>query len=392
MECVRASFAPGTEAAAARSALERATRSVDRLEFCMDFFTFAEVPIEDAEVSEDFIEDASEEAGQSEPSESLADNDEESAEASEGLTDRDITSLTVAESPFFCVLLHPDRDGKAWAALTEAAARENAPMRLEPLTPEEAEDFYREALQVCAGQASALPELAAAREHLGLLLSDTERKAEAETLYRSALDGYRELSARRGGMDEAIAGASYRLGRLLSDAGRLKEAEKAYCEALDIYRELSRRNVSFQASLARTCRDLGMCLEAAGRPEAAEWFYRSALDSYRKLAERNPAAYAPRVAAVCGAVAGLLRNAGRMAEAAGLYRAALETYVRLVRDDPARWEPELAFLYENLAAFESARSPATGKALLQSAWTLYQKYPDLAGEAERVRAQIRELS
>ena len=84
-------------------------------------------------------------------------------------------------------------------------------------------------------------------------------------------------------------------------------------------------------------------------------------------------------------------NAGRVREAAALYRVALETYVRLVQENPARWEPELAFLYENLAAFESRRSATAGKALLQSAWTLYQKYPDLSEEAERVRAQIRAL-
>ena len=127
------------------------------------------------------------------------------------------------------------------------------------------------------------------------------------------------------------------------------------------------------------------------RSDAAEWFYRNALDGCRKLAERSPAAYAPRVAEACGNLAGLLKTAGRIREAAALYRVALETYVKLAQEDPAKWEPELAFLYENLAAFEALRSPSAGKALLRSAWTLYQKYSDLAAEAERVRAQIREL-
>ena len=97
------------------------------------------------------------------------------------------------------------------------------------------------------------------------------------------------------------------------------------------------------------------------------------------------------MASTCGNLAGLLKAAGRVAEAAGLYRVALETYTRLVQDDPTRWEPSLAVLYENLASFEAARSVSAGKALLQSAYLLYQKYPDFSAEAERVQARLREL-
>ena len=386
MECVRAHFAPDTEPLRARAAFLRAVRSVNRLDIwrtlCADFFAFAEVPASETE----FLESSTEE----QIPESVAEKSEPE-DAPESLTDADAQSLTVAESPFFCILLCPDMRREALAAVSEASAREGVAVRFAPMAPEEAEDCYREALDLCRGQEAAAPEFAAACQHLAFFLSDTDGKAEAEALYREALDCRRKLSGDRAGRDEDIAEICYYLARLLYGMGRADEAEKRYCEAMDIYRELSKRNGAFQSPLARTCQDLAICLEDSGRPGAAEWFYRSALDGYRKLAERNPAAYAPRVAAACGNLAGLLKSSGRVREAAALYRVALETYVRLVQENPAKWEPELAFLYENLAAFEFARSPSAGKALLQSAWTLYQKYPNLSAEAERVQAQMREL-
>lgn len=382
MECVRISFAPGAEAFAARSTLERVVGRLNRSErwgtLRLDFFAFAEIPAGGAE--EAAQAGIPEETGLP-----------ETAEAGLPEASADTQSLAAAESPFFCVLLCAEAARELLAAVSEGAGRGGVRIRFAPLSPGEAEALYREALGVCrAAPGGTTPELAAACGHLARLLSDAGRTEEAETLYREALDGFRDLSARRGGAEAPLAEASRDLARFLYGAGRLRESEKLYCDAMDIYRELSKRNGAYHAPLARTCRDLAMCLEDAGRPEAAEWFYRNALDGYRKLSERNPAAYAPKVAAVCGNLAGLVKSAGRVAEAAALYRIALETYAKLARDDPPQWEPRLAFLYENLAAFERERSPSAGNALLQSAWLLYQKYPDLAPEAERVRAQLRE--
>ena len=355
MECVRIRFAAGVEPFAARNALERVTRSVNRLglwrTLYLDFFAFVE---------------------------------EEEPEAPESTAAAESGEIAWAESPFFGVLLSTEISG---GLLREVASRTNLQMSFAPLAAGDAEELYREAVDTCRGQAAALPELSSACGHLSLLLSDAGQAEEAETLCREALDGYRRLSDKG-----AVAENGCRLARILSGMGRMEEAEKHYCEAMDIYRELSRRNSDYLAPLARTCQNLAICLEERGRPEAAEWFHRNALDLYRKLAERNAAAYAPCVAAACGNLAGLLKASGRVVEAAGLYRVALDTYTKLVQEDPARWEPELAFLYENLAAFEFARSPASGKAMLKSAWMLYQKYPNLASEAERVQAQLRELS
>ena len=425
MECVRVRFAPGTEAVAAKSVLQRAVRGVNRLglwpTLYPDFFAFAEIPVEEAELSDaaaapELPETMSQADAPESPEtvdapdtletvdalESLESVD--AAESPETISEADaaeppdgaeLTSLAVPESPFFCILLCPSISPEL---LRELAARAgDVPggmeirMSFSPLTWEEAEDFYREALDTCREQLpvfphSVAPELASACEHLALLLSDTSRAAEAEALFREALTLYRDLSDKA-----AVADACGNLARTLHAAGRLQDAEKLYCEAMDVYRELSKRNVDYQAPLARICQDLAMCLEDCGRPEAAEWFYRTSLDLYRKLAERNAEAYAPCVASTCGNLAGLLKAAGRVAEAAGLYRVALETYTRLVQDDPTRWEPSLAVLYENLASFEAARSVSAGKALLQSAYLLYQKYPDFSAEAERVQARLREL-
>lgn len=352
MDCVKIRFAPPTEPFAARRTLERAVKSVNRRglwrTLYWDFFAFAELP---GDVDDD------------EPT----------------------TELSVVESPFFCILLCPAFDA---AQLREIAATveqdaEDVRMSYADLTPEEAEAFYREALDTCRAVPAAAPELASACEHLGLMLFDADRPEEAEPLYREALGLYRLLSGRRG-----IAEACYRLARILAEQGRAKEAETLYCEAMDIYKELCKRDGEHEEALARTYRDLASFLRDNGRAGAAEWFYRKALELYGKLSERNAALYAPNVATACQNLAGLLQSAGRLTEAAELYRVALDTYTKLVQEDPAAWEPELAFLYENLSLFEGRLSPQAGKALLQSAYLLYQKYPDLRADAQRVLERI----
>lgn len=339
MECVKVQFAPPAQPDRARQELERAVRSVNRLalwsELYADFFASAEPPAPEPAPGQ---------------------------------------SLQVVESPFFCVLLCGAFPPGLLDAVRDAA--HPLPLSFAPLTQSDAETLYRGALDT----SGVLSEQAAAYGHFALLLSDTGRKSEAETLFRKALEMYR-----RPGADMGAAWTRYALARLLHETGRLKEAETLYCGAMDSYREQARRNRDVQPALARTCRSLGQCLRDAGRPDAAEWFFRNALDLYRKA---NGTAYAPRIAETCGELAGLLKAAGRVAEAAALYRVALDTYIKLVQDDPAAWEPELAFLYENLAAFEAERSPDAGRALLQAAYLLYQKYPDLSAQAKRVQEQL----
>ena len=410
MECVKIYFAPGAEPFAARSALEKALRSVNRAglwpTLYLDFFAFIEEPgLPEAAADDMEMSALAENAGQDsaaslenpERTPQLMENVEavnaENVEISPAVVENSASaeSLAPLESPFFGVLLSTEITPEL---LREFAARTDSafPMSFAPLTLADAEAIYREAVETCRGEDAALAQMSAACEHLSLLLFDTRRATEAESLCREALDGYRRLLQKRAGTADAVAGACYHLARILYSGNNTQEAETLYCEALDIYRELSKRNSDYQAPLARTCQNLALCLEERGRPEAAEWFQRNALDIYRKLAERDAAAYAPRVAAACGNLAAALKSSGRAAEAAGLYRVALNTYTKLVRDNPAKWEPTLGFLYENLAAFEFARAPAAGRALLRSAWMLYQKYPDLSAEAERVQAQLREWS
>lgn len=416
MECVKIYFAPGAEPFAARSALEKAVRSVNRAglwpTLYLDFFAFVEEPglpeavTDDMEMSallENAGQDSAAFVGNATGQDSAAslENPEQTPPLAEAVDVENVSavaensasaeSLALWESPFFGVLLSTEISPEL---LREVAVRTDSALSISfaPLTLADAEAIYREAVETCRGEDAALAQMSAACEHLSLLLFDTRRATEAENLCREALDGYRRLLQRRAGTADAVAGACYHLARILYSGGNTQEAETLYCEALDIYRELSKRNSDYQAPLARTCQNLALCLEERGRPEAAEWFQRNALDIYRKLAERDAAAYAPRVAAACGNLAAALKSSGRAAEAAGLYRVALNTYTKLVRENPAKWEPTLGFLYENLAAFEFAHAPAAGRALLRSAWMLYQKYPDLSAEAERVQAQLREWS
>ena len=414
MECVKIYFAPGAEPFAARSALEKAIRSVNRAglwpTLYLDFFAFVDEPELPEAVADDIALPESV-AAQTPPLIETVDAENVSAvmemsalpESAAAQTpplietvdvenvSAVVESLALPESPFFGVLLSTEISPEL---LREVAARTDSAFSISfaPLTLADAEAIYREAVETCRGEEAALAQMSAACEHFSLLLFDTRRATEAENLCREALDGYRRLLQKRAGTADAVAGACYHLARILYSGSNTQEAETLYCEALDIYRELSKRNSDYQAPLARTCQNLALCLEECGRPEAAEWFQRNALDIYRKLAERDAEAYAPYVAAACGNLAAALKSSGRAAEAAGLYRVALNTYTKLVRENPAKWEPTLGFLYENLAAFEFARAPEAGRALLRSAWMLYQKYPDLSAEAERVQAQLREWS
>lgn len=410
MECVKVRFAPTAEPIAARARLRQAIQRVNRAgrwrTVHMDFFAFAEIPAEESEWPElpeasefhaeiEYPEESERETEGPEqsdngaeigsPEESDGGAEIERPEESDGGAESE--ALAPVESPFFCVLLCPDLNHAFLRELSDAAPELG--MSFSPIAQPDAETWYREALETCRVMAdAAAPELASACAHLGILLAETGRPLEAETLYREALELYAGLARRRSGWEAERAETRYYLARTLAEVGRADEAERFFCEAMDAYRDLSRRNADYQAPLAMTCRDLALCLEGVGRPEAAEWFYRNALDLYRKLAERYPEGYAARVALTCGNLAGLLKDAGRVAEAVAFYRVALDTYSKLVRENPALWEPELAFLYENLASFERGRSPKAAKSLLQSAYLLYQKYPDFAAEAERIRLEL----
>lgn len=120
---------------------------------------------------------------------------------------------------------------------------------------------------------------------LGNLLSDTHQMEEAEEFYREALDLYRRLAATNpAAFEPNIATTCNNLGKLLSDTHRMEEAEEFFREALDIYRRLATANpAAFEPNLAITCFNLGLFQrDEKHDPAAARSLFREALNLWSK--------------------------------------------------------------------------------------------------------------
>ena len=198
----------------------------------------------------------------------------------------------------------------------KSAANEAAPVSEEQLTAQtwfEKGYVFQEAKNLdeafrCYSQALLLdPNLDAAHNNLGNLLSDLKRNDEAEAAYRKAI----ELNATD---DKAYSN----LGLLLSDLKRNEEAEAAYRKAI----ELNPANDTAYSNL-------GVLLRGLKRNDEAE-------AAYRKAIELNPAddkAYSN--------LGNLLRDLKRNDEAEAAYRKAIEN------------NPAYDIAYYNLACLKS---------------------------------------
>ncbi|MBF0295365.1 MAG: tetratricopeptide repeat protein [Magnetococcales bacterium] len=227
--------------------------------------------------------------------------------------------------------------------LTLAAA-----CRMELQQPEAAEAACRAALAI-------RPEHADARFHLGNLLTQQGRDAEAETEFRQLLHFCPE-----------DAEAWCHLGNLLAKRQDATEAETAYREALRI-----------RPGHVTTCNNLGNLLVDRRRFAEAEAAYRLALDGR------------PGHAGILGNLGVVLKKMGRFEEAEGAYREALR--IQPDHDDALlnlgmlltamRRYPEAEELLSNAMTRETARASA-----LRGLGDLYRRM----GETARAEAACRE--
>ncbi len=181
----------------------------------------------------------------------------------------------------------------------KAVANEAAPVEADQLTAEELFERaytqreaknYEEAIRYLKEAIQLEPDLDAAHNNLGLLLSDLKRNDEAEAAFRKAIE-----------INPTYDTAYYNLGNLLSDFNRNDEAEAAFRKAIEL-----------NPALTEAYSNLGLLLSYLKRNDEAE-------AAFRKAIELNPA-----LTEAYSNLGLLLRDLKRNNEAEAAYRKAIE--------------------------------------------------------------------
>ncbi|KAA6406627.1 MAG: TPR repeat protein [Lasallia pustulata] len=179
----------------------------------------------------------------------------------------------------------------------------------------EAEAMYRRALE---GYEKAWgPEHTSTLDtvnNLGILYADQGKIAEAEAMYRRALEGYEKAWGQE---HTSTLVTVDNLGNLYKNQGKMAEAEAMYRRALE-GKEKARGPE--HTSTLDTVNNLGLLYADQGKMVEAEAMYRRALEGYEK-------AWGPEHTLTLVSVNNLgilYKDQGKMAEAEAMYRRALE--------------------------------------------------------------------
>jgi serine/threonine protein kinase/tetratricopeptide (TPR) repeat protein len=249
---------------------------------------------------------------------------------------------------FYEAFARENRDNPALRLETAKAYRRMGDIRRTLEEHRQAEEAYRQALDLQQQLTAAFPaapehqeELARSHNNLGLLLEHTGRLREAEQAYRQALERYEKrgddppsATAR-----EALAIARLNLGNVLELTGQTQEAEKAFRQAQAALKKLVDEfpeAQGYRRRLAGSQNSLGALLLTRRRTREAERLFRDALELLRPLATdaADPSCRA-KLAGVQRNLGILLAATGRTREAEEAYRAALAVSERLAADFPA---------------------------------------------------------
>jgi len=201
----------------------------------------------------------------------------------------------------------------------------------------QAEPLYRRALEINEiALGSNHPTVATCLNNLATLLETTNRLNQAELLYRRAL----EINEKSFGKDHPnVARALNNLAELLRNTNRLKEAEPLYRRALEIAEKSLGPN---HPNVAKTLNNLAELLRNTNRLKEAEPLYRRAFEILGKSLGPNN----PNVATALNNLALLLKATNRLKGAESLIRRALEIDEKSFGSE----HPKVAIDINNLAA------------------------------------------
>ncbi|KAM0124186.1 hypothetical protein ACHAO1_011111 [Botrytis cinerea] len=160
-------------------------------------------------------------------------------------------------------------------------------------------------------------------DNLGNLYSNQDKLAEAEVMYRRALEGCEKAL---GPDHTSTLGTVNNLGALYSDQGKLAEAEVMYLRALEGYEKVLEPD---HTSTLETVNNLGTLYSDQGKLAKAEVMYRRALEGKEK-------ALGPDHTSTLGTVhnlGDLYSDQGKLVEAEVMYLRALEGYEKALGPD-----------------------------------------------------------
>ncbi len=164
--------------------------------------------------------------------------------------------------------------------------------------------------------------LAYHHEHLGDLLRSDGRLKESEAAYRKALDLGREIGRER--LTDAVSTSG--LAVVVEHAGRFAEAEQLYRRAVELYESLVKRDPGmtlYRQDLAATLASLATLLaKRTGQEPEMEQTFRRASDLYERLALDAPEVpvFRRELAIVLINLGKLLVKLGRLSEAEEVLR------------------------------------------------------------------------
>ncbi len=189
----------------------------------------------------------------------------------------------------------------------------------------EAEPLYRRALEIFEKSAGPNhPDVASTLNNLALLLCATNRLAEAEPMLRRALT---IDEARFGPHHSEVATNLNNLAELLRASNRFEEAESLYRRSLGI----SRMRLGHKDSKVAIClNNLALLLHTMGRYEESEPMYRQALE----IDEDNCGPNHPNTAIRLNNLASLMSATDRHAEAETMFRRAVVIVSKSLGEHP----------------------------------------------------------
>jgi serine/threonine-protein kinase len=233
-------------------------------------------------------------------------------------------------------------------------------------------------------------ELARSHQHLGILLRDLDKRADAESALHEALNIQAQLARDFPSVPQYrqdLATSHNDLGLLLRDLGKRPDAETAFREALKLQAQLAQDFPAvpeYRLELATSNNNLSLLLHDLGKRADAESASREALRLRAQLAQDFPAMpqYRQDLARSHFNLGLLLNDLGKRAEAETASREALKILAQLVQDFPAvpQYRLELAKSHNNLgkllaALGKRAEAETASRESLKIVMQLAQDFP-----------------
>ena len=274
-------------------------------------------------------------------------------------------AVEVAEKLYSYYQIYAERDSYEWSQINNRLGV----LRSETQRSAEAVSLFVEAIRAQekiarTGDHDSLGELAMTYNNLAVEYSRLHRNAESEEMYRKSIGIRREIVAQGDDSDVnnlAMSLSNYAI--LLRRLERNSEAEPLYRESLELRRGLVKRDRSkYLYDFSTICHNFAMFYSLTEtKPEEAERLYREAIELRREGAATNPDAYVGALATSLSAVGSFYRRRERFEESEAAFKESLGYRRALAEQDfitnasgLVNCISTLSFLYEDMDRLDEA--------------------------------------